>query len=131
MKLEQLSVFLENKPGTLAEVLEILENANIIIESVSISDDGDFGMLRIIFEDLEKGLKVLEEHNFLAKKNDIGIYKMPFNKSNYAKVFNKIKEADININYLNAFHYKEIEQTVFILKTDNMDKLEKVMEEYE
>ena len=60
MKVEQMSVFLENKPGALAEVTRILGESGVNIRALSLADTKDFGILRLIVNDIEKAKEVLE-----------------------------------------------------------------------
>ena len=64
MKVEQISVFLENKPGSLEHATRVLKEANINIRTLSLAETVDFGILRLIVNDVEKAIEVLLKHNF-------------------------------------------------------------------
>ncbi len=71
MPLHQLGVFLDNKPGSLGKVLLILDNSKIKILALSIVDTGEFGLLRLILNDPERAVKILEDANFTLAKSRI------------------------------------------------------------
>ena len=71
MALKQISVFLENKSGRLAEVTKVIGDAGINLLGMTIADTADFGILRIIVTDYEKTMKVLSENRFTAKMTDV------------------------------------------------------------
>ena len=69
MKVEQISVFLENKPGSLEHATRTLKDANINIRTLSVAETVDFGILRLIVNDVEKANKVLKENGFQSQQN--------------------------------------------------------------
>lgn len=77
MFVKQLSVFIENRAGRLDEVLDVLKNENINIISLSLADTSDYGMLRLIVSDPQKGQTALKEKGISAKLTDILVVKLP------------------------------------------------------
>ena len=71
MKLSQISLFLENKPGRLSEPCRVLANAGINILALSLADAEQFGILRLVMRDWEKAKKVLEEANFVVNVTEV------------------------------------------------------------
>ena len=71
MKAEQLSVFLENRAGRLAEVTHTLAEAGVNIRALSLADTSDFGILRLIVDDQEKAKSVLKEHSFTLGRTSV------------------------------------------------------------
>ena len=77
MKVEQISVFLENKSGRLAEVTGILASSGINIRALSLADTADFGILRLIVNDREKTKAVLKENGFTVGKTEVVAIEVP------------------------------------------------------
>ena len=71
MRVEQISVFLENKAGRLAEVTRVLSEAGVNIRALSLADTSDFGILRLIVNDNDKAKATLKEHGFTVGKTDV------------------------------------------------------------
>jgi hypothetical protein len=77
MKVDQISVFLENKPGALAEVTRILGDSGVNIRALSLADTKDFGILRLIVNDKEKAKEVLDRKGFTVRKTEVVAVEVP------------------------------------------------------
>ena len=75
--MKQLSVFIENREGRLEDVLNLLKEENINIISLSLADTSDYGMLRLIVSDPQKGCEALKENGFSATLNDVVAVTLP------------------------------------------------------
>jgi hypothetical protein len=100
--MKQLSVFLENREGRLADVLRILADNNINILSLSLADTSEYGMLRLLVSEPEAGKAALREHGLSATLTEILAVKMPHQVGALQKVLNQLSEAGINIEYMYA-----------------------------
>jgi hypothetical protein len=103
MTLNQISIFLENRPGQLAEITQELTEAQINLFALNISEASEYGLIRIIVDDTEKALTVLRENGFLAsgtKVISVGVSDKPGGLDPVAKV---ISDAKINIEYMYSF----------------------------
>lgn len=127
MKIKQLSIFLQNKEGSLYDALEILTKADINIKALSLADTSDFGILRVVIDEPEKGLEVLEKNNFLVKLTDIIAIEMNDSPGGLSSVLGIIKENNINLEYLYAFTHNKTDKAILLLHTDNLDELIKVL----
>ena len=78
MKVEQISVFLENKPGTLEHATRVLKENNINIRTLSMAETTDFGILRLIVNDVEKANKVLKDSGFRVSKTPVVAVEVPY-----------------------------------------------------
>ena len=121
MKLKQISVFLENRKGRLAEALETLAKAKINIRTLSIADTSEFGILRLIVPDPEKAKKALEKANFTVKENSVIAVEVDDKPGGLASSLRVLSEANINVEYLYAFVEKSGEKAVVILRTEDVD----------
>ncbi len=77
MKVEQVSVFLENKPGSLEEVTRILKEANINIRTLSLADTTDFGILRLIVNNVDTTSRVLRDNGFRVSRTTVDAVEVP------------------------------------------------------
>jgi hypothetical protein len=129
MKLKQISVFLENRKGRLQKALEVLGNANVNIRTLSIADTSEFGILRMIVPNVDQVQRILEEHNFVVKVNDVIAVGVPDEPGGLEKILGILNKADINVEYLYAFAEKKVEQAIVVLRTENIDAGIKVLTE--
>lgn len=123
MKIKQLSIFLQNKEGSLYDALEILTKENINIKALSLADTSDFGILRIVVDNPKRGIKILKENNFLVKPTDIIAIEMNDTPGGLASILGIIKKNNINLEYLYAFTHDKTNKAILLLHTDNLDKL--------
>ncbi len=122
MKVEQISVFLENKSGRLAEVTEILAKNGINIRALSLADTADFGIFRLITSDPEKTKSVLKEHGFTVAKNEVVAVVLPDRPGGLAAILSALNGKAINIEYMYAFLQKSEGNAVLIFRFDEVVK---------
>lgn len=101
--IQQLSVFLENREGRLDEVLAILGSNEVNIVALSLADTADYGMLRMIVSDPNKGRALLKENGITAMLTDVVAIRVPHATGSLAKAMHQIVEGDVNIEYMYAF----------------------------
>lgn len=97
MLIKQLSVFIENKEGRLKDVTQVLRKHNINIASFSLADTAEYGMLRMIVSDPDKGRQVLKEEGFSVKLTDVIAVKISQQPGTLNEVLNIIFEAGLSI----------------------------------
>ena len=122
MKVKQLSIFLQNKKGSLYDVLETLSEHDINIRSLSLADTSDFGILRVVVDNPQKGEKILEE-NYLVKTTDIVAIEMTDSPGGLSSVLKTIKENNLDLEYLYAFTHDKKDKAILLLHTDNLNAL--------
>ena len=127
MKVEQISVFLENKSGRLAEVMRVLGSAGINIRALSIADTSDFGILRIIVNDKEKALKALKEKDFTVSKTEVVAVEVPDKPGGLAHILDLLDKQSVNVEYMYAFIERSSENAVIIFRFDGNDKAIEVL----
>ena len=129
MKIKQLSIFLQNRMGSLSKPLEILSQGNVNIRAMCMADTSEFGILRLVVDDPEKGKKVLEEHNFLVKITEIIGVEMTDTPGGLTSVLKIIKDNNIDLEYLYAFTHDKVGKAILLLHADDIDKLIKALSE--
>lgn len=100
MNVKQLSVFIENKAGRVSEVTDVLGDAGINIRGFSVSDTVDYGIVRLIVDDPEKGHRVLSDAGFTVKENDVICLDLPDHPGGLAGVLKVVSSAGVNIEYV-------------------------------
>ncbi|UCE83283.1 MAG: ACT domain-containing protein [Deltaproteobacteria bacterium] len=121
MKVEQISIFLENKAGRLAEVTGILGEANINIRALSLADTSDFGILRLIVNDHEKAKQVLKEHGFTVGRTEVVAVEVEDRPGGLNRILRILFEAGINVEYMYAFVQQSGQNAVLIFRFDDID----------
>ena len=97
MKVEQISVFLENKPGTLEDATRVLKEANINIRTLSVAETVDFGILRLIVNDVEKANKVLKDNGFRVSKTPVVAVEVPDTPGGLHSIMEVVSKEGINV----------------------------------
>ncbi len=121
MKVEQISIFLENKAGRLAEVTGILGDAGINIRALSLADTSDFGILRLIVHDNEKAKQVLKEHGFTVGRTEVVAAEVEDRPGGLNRILQILFEAGINVEYMYAFVQQSGQNAVLIFRFDDID----------
>lgn len=122
MKVEQISIFLENKSGRLSEVTDILAKAGINIRALSLADTADFGILRLIVNDIEKAKQVLKENEFTVGRTEVLAVEVPDKPGGMAGILSVLSESNINVEYMYAFVQKSGEHAIIIFRFDEIEK---------
>lgn len=117
MTIHQLSVFLENKPGALDEILNILKAANVQIIASTISDTVEYGIYRIITNEPQKAYNALKACNISVNMADVFAISLDNKVGSAADVISLFTKAGLNIEYLYSFLIKN--QGILIFRTDN------------
>lgn len=121
MKVKQISVFLENKNGRLAEVTRLLGDNKINLRAVSIADTADFGILRLVCDNPDRAKELLHNNNFTARMTEVIGIIVDDQPGGLAKVMSILEENKVNIEYLYSSLMSQGDQAVEIFKVENID----------
>ncbi len=113
MSVKQISVFLENKPGTLKKMTSVLTEHHINMRALSVVDTKDFGIVRMLVDDVYETTNVLSEANFIASLNAVLVFAIPDEVGGLDKLLQAFDEAKINIEYMYAFAGKNGAYMIF------------------
>ena len=127
MKVEQISIFIENKSGRLAEVTRVLGEAGINIRTLSLADTSDFGILRLIVDQTDKAQKVLKENAFTVNKTEVVAVQVPDKPNGLSGILQVLDGGKINVEYMYAFVNKTGENAVLIFRFEKMDEAIEVL----
>ena len=122
MKVSQLSVFLENKSGRLADVTRSLADANINIRALSIADTIDYGLLRLIVNDPAAAKKSLVDAGFTVTLTEVLAIEVPDRPGGLAGIIDILGGSDINIEYMYAFVGKSGKNALVVFRIEKLDE---------
>jgi hypothetical protein len=127
MRVTQISIFLENTGGRIAEAASILAEAGINIRAMSLADTTDFGVLRLIVSDVDKAEKALKDKGFTVGKTNVVAVQVEDKPGGLHTILNILAQAEINVEYIYAL-LKEGKNAVMIFRFDNTDNALRVLE---
>lgn len=127
MTIKQLSVFLENREGRLDEVLKTLGTNDVNIVALSLADTSDYGMLRMIVSDPEKGKAVLKDAGITSMLTDVVALRVSHEAGSLSKAMHELMTAGINVEYMYAFANGADASAV--LKSNDPEKVVAVLKE--
>ncbi len=128
MKVDQLSIFLENRTGRLADVVQLLAQAKVNIRALSLADTSDFGILRLIVSDFEKGKKVLKDNGFTVGRTSVVAVEMNDQPGGLSAVLEILSKEEINVEYMYAFVQQSGKNAVIICRFDRTDQAVEVLQ---
>ncbi|MBO4831455.1 MAG: ACT domain-containing protein [Oscillospiraceae bacterium] len=128
MAITQLSVFLENSPGRLAEAVRIISDAGVNIRAMSLADTKDFGILRLIVSDADKAKETLSS-NYIVMETKVIAVKMDDQAGALNNILQALEKAQINVEYMYAFTGAEALSAYVILRVDDLENAETVLAE--
>lgn len=129
MSLKQLTVFVENKQGTLVAITDTLAKHDINIRALSIADTQDFGILRLIVTDYDKAEKTLMDEGFLVKSTLVVGVKIGDEPGKLSKALGVLDKEGINMEYLYAFMSRTEKHAYVVLRVADNDHAEKALED--
>jgi len=127
MKLKQLSLFLENKPGALSRPIGLLSKNEFNILTLSLADTQNFGILRLIVRDWEKAKKLLEKEGFVVKVTDVVAVAVPDRPGGLSGILAPLEKAGINVEYMYAFTLRSEGKGVLVIRFDDPDSAVEVL----
>jgi len=127
MKLEQLSIFLENRAGRLRDVTRALAEANVNIRALALADTSDFGILRIIVSDTEKAKKILKKYGFTVGRTNVVAVEVKDEPGGLHEVLDVLSKENINVEYMYAFVQQSRKNAVLIFRFDRTDQAIEVL----
>lgn len=124
MKVEQLSIFLENKVGRLAEVTDILAKAEINIKALSLADTSEFGILRLIVDKSDEAQTALKEKGITVGRTGVVAVEVPHSPGGLNTILQILEKGGVNVEYMYGFPYQSAEAIIVF----RFDRTELAME---
>ena len=128
MKVEQISIFIENKSGRLAEVARVLGEKNVNIRALSLADTSDFGILRLLVDNTDVALTALKESGFTVNKTEVVAVEVPDQSGGLCKILQVLDDAQINVEYMYAFAERNANIAIIIYRFDDIDNAIKTLQ---
>ncbi|MCQ2440528.1 MAG: acetolactate synthase [Clostridia bacterium] len=127
MIIKQLSVFLENKPGKLCEMVETLANNGIDISALSLADTAEYGVLRLIVDKPDRAKDVFKEEGVIVSVNSVIAVAMDDAIGGSVKILKVLADAGISIEYMYACVGKISGKALMVVRTDNQEMAEEIL----
>ena len=127
--IKQISIFMENKPGRMARVAKALGDAGVNIRALTIAEAGDFGIVRMVVDDTEKGYKVLRDEGFTVSETDVLAVEIKDSPGGLFEIANSLGMNNINVEYAYAFVTAKAERAMLILRVDDISGATRVLNE--
>ena len=122
MEVEQISLFLENKSGGVADVVDLLSRNHIEVRALSLADMADFGILRLIVPETERARRVLHDGGFTVRATQVVAVEIPGREGGLAEVLNALKRQAINVEYMYAYVERSGEHAIIIFRFNATDR---------
>ncbi len=122
MKTKQISVFIDNRPGRLASVAQVLKEEGINIRAMSLADAPDFGIFRIIVEDPDRARAVLKRNGFVTEASSVIAVQVEDRPGGLAEVLQVFAEHQLNVEYMYAFLTGYDDKAVIFFRFEDTDR---------
>ncbi len=129
MAIKQLTVYVQNKKGSMAALTDVLAKNDVNIRALSIAETEDFGLLRIIVNDETAATKILEENGYLLKVIDVVGVKIGDKPGALTGALDVLDKSDVDVEYLYAFMARTEKHAYVVLRVENNEKAEAVLKE--
>ena len=130
MGVKQISVFLENKKGRLAEVTTTLSKEKINIRALSLADTADFGVLRLIVDSPDRAVTVLKARGFVAQVTEVIAVEVEDRPGGLAHILEVLDQDNVNVEYLYAYVEKKRDNAIVICRIDDRERAMQILEKH-
>lgn len=127
MTVKQISVFIENKPGTMGGLTEVLSKNNIDMRALSLAETSDFGIARIITDDVYHAMQVLKEEEYVCSVTKVLAVAIPDEPGALARVIRHLGDAGVNVEYMYAFITRKKDVAYMIFRVEDNEAAIKVL----
>ncbi len=131
MEIYQISVFLENRAGKLAEVTNILAENNIDLRAISIAETSDYGILRIIAKDSQHTVDVLKDQGFIASRSPVLAVGIPDKPGSLASLLHVLAEEKIDVEYMYSLFGVPNALATLVLRIDDIDNAREILKKHD
>ena len=121
MAVNQISVFLENRNGQLAEITGLLAENKINLRAISIAETADYGVLRIIADDSEKATTVLLDNGNIIKVNPVTVVAVPDKPAGLSELLNMLAKSDVSIEYMYSLFTHQNDKAYMVFRVTDYD----------
>lgn len=125
--MKQLSIFVENRPGSLMEVTKALKEYDVNIRAISGFDAPEFSILRLIVDDPAKAKDELTKHGFVVRLGEVVALELADEKGKLSEVLELLSDNGINLNYIYSFVIRDNKEPLMILHSDDLKRTEALL----
>lgn len=129
MAIRQLSVFVENKQGSLHDITDTLAQANINLRSMCVADTSNYGIVRIIADDPDQAKSLLDSDGHAANVRLVNAFAVPDQPGGLARVLSLLEGHGVNIEYMYALITSEEGKAYSVMRTGNTEETDKILVE--
>lgn len=127
MGIKQLSIFLENEAGTLADVTRVFRDYEIDIHAISVSDTVDYGILRVVVSEPERAVEVLAKEGIVSKLSDVLAVDPEDRRGSLNEIFTLLGDHNINIDYIYSFLVRKDGVQLFVMKVTDIKRAQELL----
>ena len=127
--IRQISVFVENQPGSMMNVTNVLTEAHVNIRAISTFDTPEFGIMRLVVDDPVRAKESLTSKGFVNRVSDVIGAELKDEKGNLNQMLKILADGQINVNYIYSFVIREGNAPVMVFQTDDFEKAESVLKQ--
>lgn len=127
--IRQISVFVENQPGSMMNVTNVLTEAHVNIRAISTFDTPEFGIMRLVVDNPVRAKESLTSKGFVNRVNDVIGAELKDEKGNLNQMLKILADGQINVNYIYSFVIREGKAPVMVFHTDDFEKAESVLKQ--
>lgn len=131
MSVHQISVFLENRAGQLAEITKDVADAGIDLRAISIAETADYGVLRMIVDDAEKATSILLNHGYILSLNPVVVVAVPDAPGGLAPVLDILARGEIDIEYMYSLFTHQEGKAYMVFRISDDEKFAKLLCEHD
>ena len=128
MTVNQISIFLENKPESLSQLTDVLAKNNVNMRALSLADTSDFGIARIITDDCAAAETILKNNDYIVKTTGVIAIQIPDEPGSLNKILKLLADNGRNIEYMYGFTGKKTNSACMIIRTTDIPKTEEVLQ---
>ena len=128
MSIQQISVFLENRTGQLAEITRLLAKENLNLRAISIAETADYGLARMIVDDARKASEILLAHGDILSMNSVWAVEVPDRTGGLAQLLTVLAEAEIGVEYMYSMFTHGDGYACMVLKVSDEAKLQAALQ---
>lgn len=129
MSIKQLSVFVGNEKGSIADITEMLSNAGVNLRAMTVADTVDFGILRLIADDTSRALSVLKNEGIIAGVTDATAFAVPDEPGGLARVLRILSEGGVNTEYMYSLFARKDGKACIVVRTADCAKTEQILKD--
>ena len=122
MKIPQLSLFVPNTPGTMADIAAILGDIGVNIRAMSLADTNDFGVLRMVLDNTDKARQVLKDYGYPVRLNEVIAVEIDDRPGALGRLLRVLADDGRNVEYMYAFVQKNADRAVLMLRLEDLDR---------